>query len=271
MKQRLDLWLVALGHFPTRERARRAVVGGSVWLDTRRLDKASLQLDDAEAARLVIKHRDPAVSRAYYKLHHALAVFPVAVSGKTCLDVGASTGGFTQCLLEAGAALVYAVDCGTNQLDWKVRSDPRVISMEKTNARFLEPGLFSPLPELAVMDVSFISVSLLFPVLAGRLSVPELVVLVKPQFEAGRGEVGKGGVVRDPQVWQGCLARVIAAAGHDGYTLQGLDVSPLKGGEGNVEFLAWFVRAPGPAPLAPEEAVAAAIRKATDPEKETLS
>jgi 23S rRNA (cytidine1920-2'-O)/16S rRNA (cytidine1409-2'-O)-methyltransferase len=237
MAKRLDIALVEAGFFPSREQARRAVLAGDVRLGDRVLDKPGRPVEDRECGSLVVRERPQVVSRGYHKLAAALEAFPAVVSDRVCLDVGSSTGGFTQCLLDRGASLVFAVDCGTNQLDWRLRRDARVRVMEKTNARLLEPGVFSPVPELVVMDVSFISLGLLFPVLGPRLGLPEIVCLVKPQFEAGRHEVGKGGIVRDPAVHRSVLLRVIEAAAAAGYAWQGLIVSPLCGADGNREFL----------------------------------
>jgi len=181
------------------------------------------------------------VSRGGEKLAGALEDLAIDPAGRSCLDVGASTGGFTDCLLQRGASMVYAVDVGTAQLDAKLRKDTRVVVMEQTNARTLDPRLFGDQPTLAVIDVSFISLEKILPaafnVLAPR---SEVITLVKPQFEAGKGQVGKGGVVRDPALHRRIVHDVLIAAVEDGYTVKGLIPSPLKGPAGNVEFLVWL-------------------------------
>jgi len=240
LKKRVDIWLVELGHAASREKARRAVLAGQVFCGTGRIVKASQNLDAVAAARLLIRQKDPAVSRAYYKLAHALRVFSLSVQGLVCLDVGSSTGGFTQKLLEAGAQTVYAVDCGTNQLDFRLRRDPRVVVMEKTNARYLTPDMFPLRPTLAVMDVSFISSTLLIPVLGEVHDIAECVILIKPQFEAGKEQMGKGGVIRDPDLWRGVLAAVIKENAASCFQCLGLAVSPVIGTKGNIEFLGFF-------------------------------
>lgn len=251
--RRIDIILVELGHFPTREKAQRAIMAGCVYLGTELVTKPSRTIRPAEDSLIRVRLKDHAVSRAYYKLQKALDCFGVVVNSRPAIDVGSSTGGFTQLLLERGASHVWAVDCGTNQLDWSLRNDPRVIVMEKTNARYLERSDlvqactrrtgFEPgrLPDLAVMDVSFISLGLIVPVLVNALAISELVALVKPQFEAGRTEVGPGGIVRDPRTHRSVLARVVAEAAGLGLGLAGLTWSPIAGGDGNIEFLGHFV------------------------------
>lgn len=250
MKQRVDTLLVELGEFPSREKAARAVMAGQVWLDSERITKPSRQIKHEERHLLRVQSRDHALSRAYYKLQAALEHFPVSVGERICLDIGSSTGGFTQCLLEQGAALVFAVDCGTNQLHYSLRRDPRVCVMERTNARYLDLSLLEPVPDLAVMDVSFISVTKILPVLGRAQVIRDLVLLIKPQFEAGRTQVGKGGIVRDPQVHAQVLNNVCTAAIDQGLYPAGLIASPLHGSEGNREFLAWLRPEPGLSPEA---------------------
>lgn len=186
----------------------------------------------------------PYVSRGGLKLEHALREFGIDAHGLVCADLGASTGGFTDCLLQAGAARVYAIDVGYGQLDYRLRADPRVVPLERTNARYLER-----LPEpvsLIVADASFISLRLLLPVFKGWIAgAADLIVLIKPQFEAGKGQVGKGGVVRDAAIHAQVLDDVLAAAEGDGYGLRGLIASPIKGPAGNAEFLAWLALPPG--------------------------
>lgn len=190
-------------------------------------------------ALLTVQQMPRFVSRGGEKLAAALAAFPIQVQGRTCADIGASTGGFTDCLLQHGAARVYAIDVGYGQLDYRLRSDPRVVVMERTNARYLE-RLAEPV-NLVVADVSFISLRYVLPVVRGWLALPaDLILLVKPQFEAGREQVGKGGVVRDPLVHQRVLTEVLEAAQAEGFAVCGLIRSPLRGPAGNVEFLAWL-------------------------------
>lgn len=257
--RRIDLALVELGYFLTREKAQRAIMAGLVYLDTELITKAARLIKPADEPLIRVRQKDHAVSRAYYKLQKALDCFAVEVDSRPLLDVGSSTGGFTQLVLERGADYVWAVDCGTNQLAWSLRSDPRVIVMEKTNARYLtrsalveafsEQVGFEPVrvPNLAVMDVSFISLGLLLPVLVRELGISELVTLIKPQFEAGRDEVGAGGIVRKSETHRSVLKRVIAGAADLGLGLAGLTWSPLTGSEGNIEFLAHYLAGqPGP-------------------------
>lgn len=200
-----------------------------------------------ETAQITLRSTLPYVSRGGLKLAHALDAFAVAVAGRVCLDAGASTGGFTDCLLQRGAARVYAVDVGYGQLDWRLRSDARVIVMERTNIRYLDS--LPEQPALCVVDVSFISLRLVLPVLH-RLSAAgaECVALVKPQFEAGRAQVGKGGVVRDGAVHRQVLDEVIAAAAAMNWRPRGLERSPITGPAGNVEFLLWLSKVGDAAP-----------------------
>ncbi len=249
--RRIDTLLVELGHCPTREKAQRAIMAGSVFIGTDRVKKASQTVPDDRVSQVRVETRDHAVSRAYYKLQKAFDHFGVQPAGRPAIDVGASTGGFTQLLLERDAKPVWAVDCGNNQLEWSLRSDSRVIVMEKTNARHLvkadlerealRAGNGPILPDLAVMDVSFISVRLILPVLVNEINIPEYVILVKPQFEAGRSEVGQGGIVRDPAIHSAVLERVTDAALDLGLGVTGLTWSPITGGDGNIEFLAHLV------------------------------
>lgn len=239
MKQRLDTLLVERGLAETRARAQALIMAGDVLVDGQRVDKAGMPV--AVGARIEVKAQLPYVSRGGLKLAHALEVFGLKemVSGKMALDIGASTGGFTDALLQAGAARVYAVDVGTNQLAWKLRQDPRVVSMEQTNFRYLES--LPELADLATADVSYIGLELITPV-AVRLTTADafFVVLVKPQFEAGREQVGKGGVVRDLEVHRGIIRRLARFWGGMGLHLAGLTRSPIEGPAGNVEYLAYL-------------------------------
>ena len=232
---RLDVALVERGLAPTREKAARLILAGSVTVDGQRVDKAGALV--GSRATVAVAPGPRFVSRGGEKLAHALKAFGVAVSGRVCVDVGASTGGFTHCLLEAGAARVYAVDVGQGQLDATLRADGRVVVMERTNARRLGPLSFTDLPSLATLDVSFISLEKVLPPVMGALGVGgEAIVLVKPQFEVGKGEVGKGGVVRDPAQHKAVLTRVARFAVLRGWHLRGVTPSPVTGAKGNREF-----------------------------------
>lgn len=241
-KVRLDVLVAERGLAASREAARRMIMAGEVRVEGELRDKPGMRVPDD--AMLEVKPTARFVSRGGEKLAAALDAFALDVSGRVCADVGASTGGFTDCLLQAGAARVYAIDVGYGQLDYRLREDPRVVPLERTNARYLER-----LPEpvsLIVADASFISLRLLLPVFKGWIAgAADVVVLIKPQFEAGKGQVGKGGVVRDPAVHTQVLDEVLAAAEGEGYGVRRLIASPLKGPAGNVEFLAWLALPPG--------------------------
>jgi 23S rRNA (cytidine1920-2'-O)/16S rRNA (cytidine1409-2'-O)-methyltransferase len=235
-RTRLDLLLVERGLFETRTKAQAAVMAGLVLVDGKPATKAGEPV--AEEAELSLKGSPcPYVSRGGLKLKAALDTFSLDVRERVCLDVGASTGGFTDCLLQAGAARVYAIDVGTAQIDSRLKSDPRVLSRENTHARLLRPDWFKPLPTLAVVDVSFISLAQVLPFVLPCLGRPaELVVLVKPQFEVGPKLAPKG-VVRDPAARLAAVDKIRAAAAALKLTELGLIESPLKGPKGNVEFL----------------------------------
>jgi 23S rRNA (cytidine1920-2'-O)/16S rRNA (cytidine1409-2'-O)-methyltransferase len=239
---RLDRLLVEKGLVESREKAARVIMAGEVLVDGQRLDKASALV--STETELEIKGRSPYISRGGEKLAHALDHFGTNVKTRICVDIGASTGGFTDCLLQRGASMVYAVDVGTGQLDDKLRKDPRVIVMEHTNARTLDPRLFGDAPTLAVVDVAFISLEKVLPAIFGVLAPRgEVITLVKPQFEAGREDVGKGGIVRDVEVQQRVVEAVTTAAAQLGLTRAGLIESPITGMEGNREFLIHLRRA----------------------------
>lgn len=234
-KVRLDVALVERGLAETREKAARLILAGAVTVDGERVDKAGAMV--APAARLEVAARQRFVSRGGDKLAHALEALELTPKGRICLDVGASTGGFTHCLLERGAARVYAVDVGQGQLDARLRADGRVVVMEKTNARQLSVHAFPDAPDLATVDVSFISLEKVLPSVFGILAAQgEAVVLVKPQFEVGKGMVGKGGVVRDAAHHRGVVARLARFAVLHGWHVRGVTASPLKGPKGNREF-----------------------------------
>jgi 23S rRNA (cytidine1920-2'-O)/16S rRNA (cytidine1409-2'-O)-methyltransferase len=239
-RQRLDQLLVDRSLAGSREKAKALILAGEVMVNGQRVDKAGQPV--ALDSRIEVKEPLPYVSRAGKKLEAALEHFRIPVDGKVCIDVGSSTGGFTDCLLQRGAVRVYAIDAGTAQLDWKIRNDPRVVVREQTNARYLRAGDFDEPMDFAVCDVSFISVTLILPVLPGLLREGgEMVILVKPQFEVERSLVGKGGIVREASSWDAACRRVAAAVGDLGFQSE-LIPSPVLGAEGNREFLLYAHR-----------------------------
>ncbi len=234
---RLDLLVTERGLAPSRERARALVLAGQVTVDGRVVSKAGTPVP-ADAVVALVAPDHPYVGRGGLKLAHALDAFAVAVEGREALDIGASTGGFTDVLLRRGAARVVALDVGHGQLDWRIRNDPRVVVIEGRNARFLAPGDLPGPVDLVVIDVSFISLTEILPRVPAVLRPgADVVALVKPQFEAGRQEVGKGGIVRDPAVHERVIERVTAAAGAAGLGREAMTESPITGAEGNREFL----------------------------------
>lgn len=236
-KQRIDLLLVQRGLCESREQARRLIMAGAVLVNDRPVSKAGTQV--AEQAEIRLKEKPKFVSRGGYKLEAALLAFDIQPQGWVCADFGASTGGFTDCLLQHGAATVYAVDVGYGQIHWRLRQDERVIVLERTNARYLQ-SLPEPI-QLTTIDASFISLRYLLPVAARLLAEDgHIIALVKPQFEAGRQQVGKGGVIRDPRIHRQVLAEIIAWAQERELAPVGLTPSPLLGPKGNREFLLWL-------------------------------
>ena len=232
---RIDRLLVERGLVESRERAARRVLAGEVLVDGQRVDKVGALV--GPTAYIELAGRSPYVSRGGDKLAHALTQFGVSVAGQICVDVGASTGGFTDCLLQRGATRVYAVDVGTGQLDPRLRADERVMVMEKTNARTLDPRLFGDLPSVGTVDVAFISLEKVLPAVFGVLAPRgQVVALAKPQFEVGRGVVGKGGVVRDPDQHRAVVAKLARYAILRGWHVLGVTASPLRGPKGNREF-----------------------------------
>ncbi len=240
---RLDQLLVEQGMAESREKAKALIMSGAVFLDDHRADKPGMTVPVNSRPELrgsTLKY----VSRGGLKLEKALNVFPVDPKGKVCIDCGASTGGFTDVLLQNGAKRVYAVDVGYGQLAWKLRQDPRVINLERINIRYLTEKQVPELLDMAVMDVSFISIRLLLPVIKNFLKPDaDFICLIKPQFEAGRELVGKKGVVRDPAVHEAVIKSCISAAREFGYSVLGLDYSPIRGPEGNIEFLCYLKNA----------------------------
>ncbi len=235
MKTRLDVALAERGLAESREKAQALILAGEVLVDGAKARKAGQSV--GPDADLQVLTRPPFVSRGGLKLAAALEQFAIPVAGRVCLDVGASTGGFTDCLLQRGAARVHAVDVGAGQIDWKVRQDPRVILHERLNARYLRPEDIGESIALAVCDVSFISVTLILPAIAPLLQPDgEMVILVKPQFEVGREQVGKGGIVRDPDLHRAACDRVEQAVRQMSFETSIVE-SPILGAEGNKEFL----------------------------------
>ncbi|MEW6552979.1 MAG: TlyA family RNA methyltransferase [Actinomycetota bacterium] len=238
--KRLDQWLVDEGHYPSRERARLAVMAGEVEIEGKGSAlKAGYRLGPGD--RVIVKSGRRFVSRGGDKLDGVMERWGIEVSGRTALDAGASTGGFTDCLLRRGVSRIVCLDVGRGQLHWDLRRDGRVTVMEGVNVRFLEASDLPFTPEVIVADLSFISLRLVFAALARVLGEGgELVALVKPQFEAGKGKVGRKGVVKDPAVHREVLTAVTMEASRHGFVLRDIAPSPLKGADGNIEFFAWW-------------------------------
>jgi 23S rRNA (cytidine1920-2'-O)/16S rRNA (cytidine1409-2'-O)-methyltransferase len=256
MKVRLDKLLVERGLCDSRTRAQALILAGEVVVGDHAVTKPGTAVDAEAPIRLKGGPQNPYVSRGGLKLRAALDAFLVTVTGAVCLDVGASTGGFTDCLLQAGAARVYALDVGYGQLAWKLANDPRVVVMDRQNIRKLEPGQIPEPVDLAVADCSFISLTKVLPHLPALLRPgADLIVLVKPQFEVGRERIGKGGIVRDQAAREAALEDVAEAAEALGYTVRGHLPSPIAGREGNREWLLWLsvsaLADPGPEPPEP--------------------
>ena len=240
MKERLDVLLVKQGLAPSREKAKAIIMSGNVFVAGQREDKAGSVFD--EAAVITVKENPlKYVSRGGLKLEKAMQCFPITLAGSVCMDIGASTGGFTDCMLQSGAAKVYSVDVGHGQLAWKLRNDERVVCMEKTNFRYMVPSDIQDALDFASVDVSFISLTkILIPARNLLKESGRMVCLIKPQFEAGRDKVGKKGVVREPEIHREVIAKVIDFADLTGFSVQGLTYSPVKGPEGNIEYLVFL-------------------------------
>ncbi len=243
-KKRLDVLLTERGLQESRQRAQAVIMSGEVFVNGQRVDKPGTAV--AEDAQIEVRGGTLAyVSRGGLKLEKAMAVFPIDLNGAVCADIGASTGGFTDCMLQNGAEKVYAVDVGYGQLAWKLRSDPRVVCLERTNARYLTHEQVPDALDFASVDVSFISLKLILPPLNGLLKDGgHAACLVKPQFEAGREKVGKKGVVRDPAVHLEVLEHFLDHAGDAGFIVLGLTYSPIRGPEGNIEYLGYLEKGP---------------------------
>lgn len=244
MKKRLDVLLTERGLAPSREKAKAIIMAGIVYVNNQKEDKAGATFPE-EAVVEVRGQGLRYVSRGGLKLEKAMQCFPIDLKGRVCMDIGASTGGFTDCMLQNGASKVYAIDVGYGQLDWKLREDPRVVCMEKTNFRYVTPGDLDPeaMPDFASVDVSFISLSKILPPAAAILPEGgEMVCLIKPQFEAGREKVGKKGVVRDPAVHEQVIESCLEIAVRAGFSVEGLSWSPIRGPEGNIEYLMYLRR-----------------------------
>ncbi|MFC0522669.1 TlyA family RNA methyltransferase [Pontibacillus salicampi] len=238
-KVRLDTLMVNRGLAETREKAKRTIMAGLVFSDNVAMDKPGVKVNDDISLHVKGK-AIPYVSRGGLKLEKALQTFDIGVEGKILMDIGSSTGGFTDCALQNGAVKSYAIDVGYNQLAWKLRNDERVVVMERTNFRYVTPeDLTEGYAEIASIDVSFISLKIILPVLATLLHIGgDVVTLIKPQFEAGREQVGKKGIVRDAKVHKHVLQDILSFAVETGYTVEDVTFSPITGGDGNIEFLA---------------------------------
>lgn len=245
-KERLDVLVFERGLAESRERAKTTVMSGSIFVNGQRVDKPGTPVP-VDADIELRGEAMPFVSRGGYKLDKALKVFPVNPSGKICIDCGASTGGFTDVLLQHGAARVYAVDVGYGQLAWKLRTDERVVNLERMNLRYIDREQIPEPLDLAVMDVSFISICLVLPAVQKLLKPDaELICLIKPQFEAGREQIGKKGVVRDPAVHEAVIQKILDFASVNGLQVCGLDYSPIRGPEGNIEYICYLKNCEGP-------------------------
>ena len=245
MKERLDVLLVNGGFAPSREKAKVIIMSGKVFVNGQREDKAGSTFDPEKITIEVKGATLKYVSRGGLKLEKALQNFPLSVDGKICMDIGASTGGFTDCMLQNGAKKVYSVDVGHGQLDWKLRNDERVVCMEKTNFRYMQPQDIDDVLDFASVDVSFISLTkILLPARRLLSDKGEMVCLIKPQFEAGRDKVGKKGVVRDKKVHEEVIRKILVFAQIAGFSVLDLSFSPIKGPEGNIEYLIYLEKQP---------------------------
>ena len=245
-KKRLDVAMVERGLAESRQKAQAMIMAGQVYVDGRKVDKAGTQVGPGCA--IEVRGRTLAyVSRGGLKLEKAVERWPIRLEGAVCADIGSSTGGFTDCMLQRGAEKVYAVDSGYNQLDWRLRSDPRVVCMERTNARYLTKEQIPEPLDFFSVDVSFISLNLILPALRPLMKEGgQAVCLVKPQFEAGKDKVGKKGVIRDPAVHLEVLEHFLEHAANAGFTVKDITFSPIRGPEGNIEYLGYLYAGEGP-------------------------
>ena len=240
-KIRLDVYLTEKGMVQSRERAKALIMAGQVYIKNQKCDKAGTMLDENEPDVEIKGDQLKYVSRGGLKLEKAIQEFPITLQGKVTMDIGASTGGFTDCMLQNGARKVFAVDVGYGQFAWKLRSDERVVNMERTNIRYVTPKDIGEPIDFASIDVSFISIKLVLPVAYKLLAEDgEIVALIKPQFEAGKEKVGKKGVVRDKNVHFEVIRNILDFASDNGFKILGLSYSPIKGPEGNIEYLAYL-------------------------------
>lgn len=242
-KQRLDTTLVQKGLAQTREKAKKMILAGKVFVNGQKKDKAGTLVNPED--EIIVKGDPiPYVSRGGLKLEKAIDYFNPPIKNRIYMDIGASTGGFTDCLLKNGASKVYSIDVGYGQLAWELREDPRVVVMERTNIRYVKPEDLEDIPNGAVIDVSFISLKLVLPVVHQLLAMDSpIIALIKPQFEAGKDKVGKNGVVRDPDVHRQVLSDILAWCLKEGFVIKGLTYSPIKGPKGNIEFLLYMHKA----------------------------
>ena len=242
-KVRLDAFLTSNNLVSGRDRAKALIMAGQVYVDNQKADKAGMMID-ADCKTVEVRGEQlKYVSRGGLKLEKAMEVFPIKLSDAVAMDIGASTGGFTDCMLQNGAKKVFAVDVGYGQFAWKLRNDSRVVNMERTNIRYVTSEQIGEKLDFASIDVSFISLKLVLPVAAQLLSDKgQVVALIKPQFEAGRGQVGKKGVVRDSLVHEQVIKNVVSYAMESGFYVSGIEYSPVRGPEGNIEYLAWLTK-----------------------------
>lgn len=247
-KRRLDVAVTELGLAESRQKAQALIMAGEVYVNGQKQLKAGTSVEEDDLIEVREKKTLRYVSRGGLKLEKAMALWPITLDGKICADIGASTGGFTDCMLQNGAKLVYAVDVGYNQLDWRLRTHPQVICMERTNARYLTTEQIPELLDFFSVDVSFISLNLILPALRPLIKENgQAVCLVKPQFEAGKGKVGKKGVVRDPAIHVEVLEHFLEHAAQAGFAVKDITFSPIKGPEGNIEYLGYLQAGEGDA------------------------
>lgn len=260
-KIRLDVYLTDKGMTSSRERAKALIMAGQVYVKNQKCDKAGQMINEDETEVEIRGEQLKYVSRGGLKLEKAMQEFPITLDGKTTMDIGASTGGFTDCMLQNGAKKVYAVDVGYGQFAWKLRQDERVVNMERTNIRYVTPEDIGDKIDFASIDVSFISLKLVLPAAYNLLTDNgEIVALIKPQFEAGKGQVGKKGVVRDKNVHIEVVRTVLNFAVENGFSVEGLSFSPIKGPEGNIEYLAYLRKSTTPEQV-DDDAIVAVVEK----------